>query len=70
MPPAEKSPGNPADIASIMNAGMMFLISGRERFLKILKPKNIEEELEAETKINRLILKGIELSYLEKRLRT
>lgn len=69
VPPCERSSGVPANIVSILNTGMVFMIDGKEHFYKVLKAKNTEQELEADAKINELIMKGIELSYLEMKLR-
>ncbi len=70
VPPCEKSPTIPANVVSILNAAMIFFIEGKENYFRFWKKKDIQGELEAENKINELILKGMELSYLERRLKT
>jgi len=69
VPPCERAPGEPGDIVSILNAGMAFMIGGKEEYYTHFQAKDIRKKLEAEEKINQLILKAIELSYLETRLR-
>jgi hypothetical protein len=58
----------PGDVVSILNAGMAFMISGKEKYYKYFKSVGVRKEVEAEMIISQLIVKGIELSYLERRL--
>lgn len=67
VPPCEESIGKPARLASILNASMMFIIKGKESYLEIWNRKDIGAEMEIEDKINDLIMKGIESSYLERK---
>ena len=69
VPPCDNSRRKPGSVVSILNAGMAFMISGRELYHQFYDAKEIMKELEAEVKIRELIMKGIELSYLERRMR-
>ncbi|MGA2876571.1 MAG: hypothetical protein ABSE82_13665 [Nitrososphaerales archaeon] len=68
VPPCDDSQGMPGDVVSILNAGMAFMISGKEKYYKYFKSVGVRKEVEAEMIISQLIVKGIELSYLERRL--
>jgi hypothetical protein len=69
VPPCESAPSKPGNVVSILNAGMAFMIGGKNQYYNYFQATDVRAKLEAEEKISQLILKGIELSYVETRLR-
>jgi hypothetical protein len=70
VPPCDDLSGAPGNVVSILNAGMAFMISGKELYYDYLEAKELKDELRAEAKIQELILKGIELSYFERMMKS
>lgn len=68
VPPCELGPGQPADIVSILNAGMIFVLRSKDEIVQMLGAKNLDEQLSGEAAISGLIMKGIELSHAERLL--
>jgi len=69
VPPAEVDVGKPAIPVSILNAGALYKSLLAEEFYKTLGATTSRDELEVRDKIHALVLKALELSDVEVRMK-
>jgi len=69
IPPAETKIGEPASVASILNVGSLYELMLIDNLYKVLEAKNTKERMMARHKLHKLILKALELSSVEARMK-
>ena len=69
IPPAETEIGKPASIASILNVGSVYELMLIDNLYKVLEAKKSKERTIARHRLHMLILKALELSSIETRMK-
>jgi len=69
IPPAEIEIGKPASVNSILNAGSLYELMLVDNLYEILEATTTKERMEVRHKLHKLILKALELSSIETRMK-
>ena len=68
VPPVEIDFEKPANRISIINAGVLYVLTSMESFHNSFEDKTVKDKLSTRNKLHKLMMKAGELSYIQQKL--